>query len=212
MARHWVFDLDGTLVDSHTVYFQTLHELLPRQGLSIESVDFEKVRKQFGLDFLKNYFEHSRAEEIFRELTKMNIERLHQVTPFDGISSVLSDLRSSGRTVSVWTGRDGESARATLKHHGLDAHLHYFASCTCVTNNKPHPEGLFKVMREAKSHADEVIMVGDTHFDIDAAKAAGVRSVSVSWNDDSSNQLRGHSDHHFATVAEFHDWVRTHLD
>ena len=207
--KHWVFDLDGTLVDSHTVYFQTLDSLFTRFGLAPARIDREQARKLFGKDFLRLYFEEKHLEEAYEHLVDLNTERAHEVRVFDGILDLLEKINSQGARISVWTGRDGPSAKETLLRTGIQKHLSHFKSCTCVANNKPHPEGLLAIMQEAASHHDEVVMIGDTHFDIDGARSAQVKAVGVSWNDPATaDHLKEIADHHFHSVADLSEWSK----
>jgi pyrophosphatase PpaX len=51
-----------------------------------------------------------------------------------------------------------------------------------VKNAKPDPEGIFLALKELNGRPEETVMVGDSHYDIEAAKNAGVSSVGVSWS------------------------------
>jgi pyrophosphatase PpaX len=80
---------------------------------------------------------------------------------------------------------------ALEKFPGLDLVVDLFVTMEDTTEHKPHPEPLLKGLELAGDvPKDKAVYVGDSPFDVKAAKAAGLRSVAVSWGAFSEDTLR----------------------
>ncbi len=104
--------------------------------------------------------------------------------------------------MSVWTGRDLMSAQKILAHNGIDKYMRLCVGRTCVPNNKPYPDGLLKILKESQQHSDDVVMIGDHEYDMQGAKAAKVKGISVSWDHRPHIGAREISDLHFNRIAD----------
>jgi len=205
--KHWVFDLDGTLVDSIGPYFRNLKVLLPKFGANIEAVDWGLARKKFAREFLGLYIAEKHIDEAYKLLLQKSMDEVQEIDTFDGIHDMLTHIKSKNLMISIWTGREKESAQSIIQKTGLKKYCEHFVSGSCIIQNKPHPEGLLKILTDSKSHHNDVVMIGDSDFDILAAKSAKVKSVSVSWGHPDSEKLADISDHHFKTVADMKAWT-----
>lgn len=206
--KHWVFDLDGTLIDSHGVYVRTLEDTFARYDVAIQSVDMKLSRKLFARDFLSHYIPGQYLDEAFKHLIDYNLKLTPEIPVFDGIHELLQTIQQKDVMISLWTAREKITADEVLKNTGLSKFLRQHVTACCVSQNKPHPEGLLKILTDSKSHHNDVVMIGDSDFDIQGAKAANVKSVSVSWGNPESAKLAEISDHHFHTVSEMKAWAQ----
>lgn len=205
--RHWIFDLDGTLVDSFSHYFELLQEI------------FDARRMRFGPElrlaalsdplplFFQRHLGRAAVDSALEELQARSQSDAALVKPFAGVPELLAKLRSSGSRVGVWTNRDLVSASLILKHSGLDAFAEICVSGTCVTRRKPHPEGLSRIIGHFESDPAQITMVGDHSHDVEAAKAVGARAVRASWHGYWAMERCPHADAQFDDFADFERWV-----
>jgi phosphoglycolate phosphatase len=86
----------------------------------------------------------------------------------------------SSNVLGIATGKGLAGVSRILLQHQLDGH---FTTLQTPDHNpsKPHPGMLLRAMAETSTAPDEVVMIGDTVFDIELAKAAGVVSIGVGW-------------------------------
>lgn len=206
--KHWVFDLDGTLIDSYGVYIRTLEKTFEKFDVPMHTIDINLSRKLFARDFLGRYIPAQHLDEAFKHLIDHNLKLTPEIPVYDGIHDLLENIQQKNVMISIWTAREKETADQVIQLTGLNKYIRQHVTAGCVTQNKPHPEGLLKILMDSKSHHNDVVMVGDSDFDIQGAKAAKVKSVSVSWGHSDSAQLAAISDHHFNTVAEMKAWVQ----
>lgn len=208
---HWVFDLDGTVIDSSKYYELSVQTILSELGITPTADDMIRAYKYFNPDeyFATFPIEPSQVKQAVQRLVSLNQEHADKIPAFKGIEELFSYLTSQGVHVSVWTGRELPSAQKILKSTGLAKHLKTCVGRTCVQNNKPFPDGLVKIIQDFGHHVDDVVMVGDHEYDIQGALAAKVNSISVNWEGKAHPEARALSNLHFDSVQELHSWAKS---
>ncbi len=205
--KHWVFDLDGTLVDSFPIYFRTLEVVFGKYGARFTP----ELRHAAVTDSMPEFFARhvplANVTEAMALLTVRCDADAEHVKPYDGIMELLEDLKARGHGIAVWTNRDLSSAELILKHTGIERHIELCVSGSCVPRRKPHADGMTPITKQLQCVASDITMVGDHDHDVLAARAAGARPVRVSWNDHSAQEPCPHSHAQFYTVLEFARWA-----
>lgn len=107
---------------------------------------------------------------------------------FEGIGQLLRRLRSAGWLLGVATGKSDRGLHACLQHHGL-SDLFITLQTADRHPSKPHPAMLEAALFEAGAQPDQAVMIGDTTFDIEMARAANVRAVGVDWGYHAAQEL-----------------------
>jgi phosphoglycolate phosphatase-like HAD superfamily hydrolase len=211
---HWVFDLDGTVVDSGKFYEFALDIIFREQGLKPTSADIDRAFQIFNPEeYFGHYFKDpDLIKSCVRRLVELNHSYAAQTPAFDGIEDLFIFLKSKNVLVSVWTARELSSATAILESTGLQKYLETCVSRCCVPKTKPHPDGLIKILEEFKHHHEDVIMIGDHHFDMQGAKSANVKGISVDWAGRPHEGAKLNSHWHFEKVEDLHNWAKTLYD
>jgi phosphoglycolate phosphatase len=192
-----IFDFDGTLVDSrkliieaHRVVFGEFGLARPSEaeslsliGMSLELVLLQLAGPDAPVAAMTAAYQ--------RLLPLLRADAALAEVPFVGASDLLSTLaRHSGVRLGIATGHVSDAVVPALQRFGWHDHF-----CTIQTADKapskPHPGMLLQALDEAKIRADDAIMIGDTTFDMDMARAAGVRGIAVSWGYHGPELLRG---------------------
>lgn len=105
---------------------------------------------------------------------------LHQTIAFDGIASVLAQLRADGIKIGFVTTSVSFYAEKILQHHGLPYDcLIAWHDCS---PRKPHPASILLCLSRLGCDPSEAIGIGDSAIDADAYNAAGVRSLGAGWS------------------------------
>jgi HAD superfamily hydrolase (TIGR01549 family) len=207
--KHWVFDLDGTLVDSFSHFFASLERIFNDHGARFTpDLRMAALTESLPLFFTRHLGEKA-LEPAFEKLKILSNEDALSIRPFAGVETFLAHLKKQGSKVGIWTNRDYESASLIVQHSGLAPYVDEFVSGTCTTLRKPHPEGLLRIIEKFQSHPSEITMVGDHEHDVTAAKAAGSRGVRASWHAYWSVEPCVHTEHHFHHFSEFTNWARS---
>jgi len=180
-----VFDWDGTLVDSEAKIVASMRAA--GNDLGLESLDDRTLRNVIGLG-LKEAIEmlYPRvAAETHR--TFADRYRYHFLsgegessTFFAGALQLVRDLSRSGMLLGVATGKSRRGLNRVLAE--LDCGEYFHATrCADETFSKPHPQMLLELMNELGVAPEETVMIGDTEYDLQMAKNAGVAAIGVSY-------------------------------
>lgn len=207
MRQLWIFDLDGTLTDSFPLFTSSVEAIFRAHGLTFTD---DHLREILGMDarpFFAKYLGAERSVWASEELFRLSMEGAARIPVYEGIERVLTSLRAAKREISVWTGRDLRSAREVLKATGLDAYVDHCVSGSCVSVNKPNPEGASQVLSRHGRGAHEGVMIGDHVHDMTAAKAIGLYGVRASWNGYWGVNPCDLADRQFHSVVDFASWV-----
>ncbi len=196
MTRLAVFDCDGTLVDGQADVIWAMRRAFERASAPAPQDDM--VRRMVGLslpvavrelapqlgeeqqravvEFYKSSFRARREEGLLDEPL------------YDGIAELLRELADDGWALAVATGKSDRGLQACLETHGITG---LFVSLQTADRHpsKPHPAMLEAALFEAAAQPGEAVMIGDTTFDIDMARAANVESIGVSWGYHSPEEL-----------------------
>lgn len=207
MARHWIFDLDGTLINSHPLYVNVFQEVSEHFKIKLTPKALDDLRHLVLPKFLEKYFPAENVESAFNMVIERNMARHDEIEVYAGIRNVLDKLKAAGCVLSLCTARERKTAQALLETTGLNSYISEFVTRDCVEKTKPHPEGIQRLIASSKITRAETLMVGDHRMDIEAARNARIRAVSVGWNQFAREDLSTLSDHHFDEVAAFHDWA-----
>lgn len=166
---NYLWDLDGTLLDSYPVILNSLKTVLKAQNMPIsetlgEEILRSSVRACLGTD------------ELFGLYYAENERRQSDVKAMPGALETLKALSERGDKHFVYTHRGG-SAFTVLGQNGL---LPYFTEVLTAESGfprKPDPTALLFLMEKHGFSADEACYVGDRALDIEAAKNAGIPAI-----------------------------------
>ena len=193
VLRAALFDFDGTLVDTTELIYQSMRhaagEVLGREDLPREvllaNVGQPLPRQMELLDA-------ERAEALLESYRLHNNEHHDSlIGEFPGVEGSLARLRSGGVKIAVVTSKRLPSVEMALKRFPrLGEVVDRFVTMEDTEEHKPHPGPLLKGLELLSVPKEEAAYVGDSPFDVAAAKAAGVKSVAVSWGAFSEDTLR----------------------
>ena len=209
----WVFDMDGTLIDSHATYYESLRQVLEAYGAELTDADKAEILKISVKEritfFTKKLKDPVVARKALTELEgHLAVDYLKSV-PFSGMMELVKHLHSKNLKLAVWTAREKPSAMAVLKHTGLDAYFSFCMSGSCVSVCKTNPECLLKISEHFGIKPEDIVMVGDHDNDVLAAKACGAKSVRAYWHNPKLELNCQISDWKFNQVPHFQNWLNS---
>jgi len=181
--RTVLFDLDGTLVDSAAIILASLkhatHTVLRRE------VPDDELLGAVGGPGLRAQMEAiapDRVDELVEVYSAHNVGLHAELQSCVGIIDVLETLRDEGRRLGVVTAK--RRATLALAFEVLPELRPYFDVCVGAEDterHKPHPEPLLAALARLQEEPQHAVYVGDSPFDVQAAKAAGTASIAVTW-------------------------------
>ena len=185
MKQLVIFDWDGTLMDSTgrivdclclAAADTRLPVLAPERARSIIGLGLpEAIRSLYpGIspDDAETMRQHYARHFIAAEAVPSSL--------FPGVRELLDELAGSGVQMAVATGKSRRGLERVWQ--GSDLAGYFVASrCADESRSKPHPAMVHELLDELGVTADKALVVGDTSFDLEMARNAGVESVAVSW-------------------------------
>lgn len=197
------FDLDGTLVDSMADIRAALHHALAAVGPPdpiLDGVALSSVG--FGLP-LEEFYALARPRGTAADLTRfIDAYRAHYhahllatTRPYEGVDETLerlAPLRARGLRTVVATTKKTDTARRVIAGLGLERHFDAVLGTDGIPH-KPKPDLLFLAARTVEREAAFGIMIGDTERDVQAGRAAGMKTCGVSWGVLGGDGLRAHA-------------------
>jgi phosphoglycolate phosphatase len=187
-----IFDLDGTLIDSrldlvHSVNAALRHigraelpddviasyvgdgaPILIQRALGGEAVDEALIRK--GLEFFLAYY---------------RAHKLDHTTVYPGIQEALAAIRSSAngtpRQMAVLSNKPVHPSRAIVEALGLGQFFTQVYGGNSFATKKPDPEGARRLLEESGVSAEQAVIIGDSHTDIETGRNAGLYTIGVTY-------------------------------
>jgi HAD superfamily hydrolase (TIGR01509 family) len=192
--RGALLDIDGTLLDSNDAHASSWADVFAEFGYDIR---FEHVRPLVGMGgdklvpILTGLDHESRRGKQLTERKKavFNEKYLPRLQPTRGARPLLEHMLAEGLILVIATSAGDDELRALLDQAGVGDLVHAATSSSDVEASKPDPDVIGSALDKAGLSADEVVMVGDTPYDIAAAAKAGVPTIALrcgGWWDDLS--------------------------
>jgi phosphoglycolate phosphatase len=188
MVSGVIFDLDGTLVDSAGDLQAALNRLLREHGLSL--LDLAAVKMMVGDGVAKlverafvatggNIVSLNVLTARFLEFYEGNATE--RTTAYPGVHDTLSELLDAGLTLGVVTNKPYAATMEILEVLKLSRFFVAVVGGDSAPQRKPHPDPILKAMADARLRPAETIMVGDNYHDVEAAHAAGLSAIMVTY-------------------------------
>lgn len=176
-----IFDIDGTLIHTEQAVLWSLQKLL-KQNYDLEMSQQDLVfvlgipgavsLRRLGIEYI------DLANKRWNDLME---EYRHTVHVYEGVRQLLTDLREQSALTGVVTSKTYQEFLDDFVPFGLVHDLTY-AICADDTNlHKPHPEPLLKFLEMSGARAEASIYIGDTIYDYECARDAGVDFGLALW-------------------------------
>ncbi len=210
-----VFDCDGTLVDSQhsicsamTMAFEGEKLVAPDRTtiLSVVGLSLPLAIARLLPEAEADFHDHL-SESYKRAFQQMRRDNAVSEPLYPGIAELIRQLDADGWLLGVATGKSDRGLNLCLSHHGI--HAHFVTLQTADRHpSKPHPSMLLTAMADAGAVPETTVMIGDTSYDIDMARAAGARALGVGWGYHPPNDLIAAGAH---AVAMDSDELNAHI-
>ena len=183
MHKTILFDLDGTLTDSGEGIINCAILALEHFGLPVPSR--EAMRVFVGPPLHESFIKHGVPADKAEEAVAVYRSRYIPVgkfenTPYPGIRELLEHLKSEGHKLYVATSKPEQMSVDILEHFDLAKYFDMICGATMDTS-RTNKEAVIAYLLEQNGRADNMVMVGDTKFDVIGAKAHGIPTIGVSW-------------------------------
>ncbi|MGC9287341.1 MAG: HAD family hydrolase [Hydrogenobaculum sp.] len=180
----YIFDLDGTLIDSLEDIASAANKTL--KDLGFEEKSKEEIRKHIGSGarelfrgILPNESHLEKAIEIFKSYYAK--EPITHTKLFNGAKEVLELLKSKNKKIAVVSNKPLELSTIILKALNVEHYFEYIVGPETYNERKPSPVPILKTLAQLNVHPEKAIVIGDTYVDIESAKKSNCKSALASW-------------------------------
>jgi phosphoglycolate phosphatase len=186
--RALIFDLDGTLVDSAEDLRAALNQLLG--GIGLRPIEANEIKGMIGDGVLKlvqralaaAHGDPQQTDALlprFLEIYQANSANLTRCYP--AVLETLDLLHGNGFRLAVVTNKPVFATNRILEALSLTEFFPVVIGGDSVRQRKPHPAPLLEAVRRLGVDVSQSLMVGDNIHDVEAAHAAGMRCVAVTY-------------------------------
>jgi len=186
-----IFDIDGTLVDSNDAHAESWVDTFAEAGYD---VPFAVVRPLIGMGadkLLPKTIGVSNESDVGKKLTKRRSEifrkkYLPHLRPLKGSRELVLRVRADGLKPIVATSAKDPELKDLLRAAQVEDLMDERATASDAKRSKPDPDIVHAAIEESSIPPDELVMIGDTPYDIEAAAKAHVSTIafrSGGWND-----------------------------
>ncbi|MFL6009072.1 MAG: HAD family hydrolase [Rubrobacteraceae bacterium] len=180
MARFVVLDVDGTLMDTNYLHTEAWARAFEEVGHRIPRA---RLHKQIGKGsslLIREFVEDEETEERIDELhSEIYAELQEYGHPLPGAKELISSLRERGYEVWFVTSAKDEELEHHMQELEAESGISGVVNSSAVENPKPAPDIFELALKKAGASPDETVAVGDAVWDVEAADAAGIRTVAV---------------------------------
>jgi HAD superfamily hydrolase (TIGR01509 family) len=189
-----ILDIDGTLVDTNYQHAIAWYRAFSQHDLILP---IWRIHRHIGMggdqlvpELAGDAFEAKHGDAVREKETSLYGELIGEVRPMNGARELIEELKASGGKVML-----ASSAKQKEVDHYLDLLdardlADGWTSSADVESTKPEPDLVHSALQKADAQASEAVMVGDSPYDVESAKRAGVPTVAVLTGGFSEAELR----------------------
>ena len=181
--KHLVFDIDGTIIDSAKINMLSLQETV--KELRGDVMPLEDLYFSFGIPGVRameilGFPEPEKAVQVWIRNYSVCAERLGMPL-FPGMREILERLREKGASLGIITSKLREEYDEHFEKQGLLELFPWVVTASDTPKGKPYPDPMLEYLRRTGAAPEEVLYFGDTAYDMDCARSAGVDHALVLW-------------------------------
>lgn len=194
-TRGVLLDVDGTLLDSNEAHATAYARAMAEEGLDVPvarilpliGMGGDKLLPALGIEPNSRVGEHvaRRKKELFEE------KFLPSLKPFPATRDLLDHMKRLGLELVIATSAEGDELRGLLRRAGIEDLLDAKTSSSDANGSKPDPDILQAAIARSHFPREELVMLGDSPYDVEAARRAGLRVVAVRCGGRSNDELKG---------------------
>ena len=180
----FIFDLDGTLIDSLNDLAAAVNYAFGKLGLEKKSVQEVKVAVGYGtLKLIEDLLPEGKEDlkeksyELFLEYYNPNCYK--ETVIYDGVYDLLDTLKSKNKKMALLTNKPSAPTEILLDKLGFAKYFDEVVAGDTYEFRKPNPYGINQILAKLSVLPQDAVMVGDSLPDIEAGKSAGVFTIGI---------------------------------
>jgi len=181
-----LFDLDGTLVDTLHDIADAMNQVLEAAGLPVLPIDAYRDHVGWGArDLVERALPEAELGRVDAHLDAFRdryyAHPIHSSALYPGIAELLHELTSRGVPMAILTNKPEQPALVVVDALLADVPFRFVRGAREGVPRKPDPTALIELAEAMEVSPTDCFYLGDTEIDVQAADAAGMTPVGVSW-------------------------------
>jgi len=196
MIKAFIFDIDGTLIDSNDFHAEAWQKAFEKFG---KKIPFEKIRPQIGKGadtLLPEFLTEREIEKFGDEIADLRgeifkREYMPRVKPFPKVRELFQKIKADGKKIALASSANEDEVEAYKKIANIEDIAEKSTSADDAEESKPEPDIFEAALKLLGNPAPEtVLVVGDTPYDAEAATKAKLKIIGVLCGGFSGKDLR----------------------
>lgn len=183
------FDFDGVVIDSeplmryafsksYSIHYGDTSKCPIEEYLSHSGDAFNRIMQRLGL-----------SKDLYPDFKRISTENIDMIKIFPHITEFLISCKQAKMKTALITGKDSVRTIQILNKFNIRQYFDLLVCSDMVKQPKPNPESIITALDKLQVKANDAFMIGDSLYDMIAAKRAGVKSVGVLWGIIKNDQL-----------------------
>lgn len=194
MYRNYIFDLDGTLLDTLEDLANAVNYSLSQMNYPVHTIDEIRSYIGNGIRMLirravpqeTDEGDYNKTLSVFKEYYLAHIADFTK--PYDGIINVLDELKSKGCALAVVSNKSDDAAKAVVETFFGNRFDMVIGKMDCFPT-KPEPDSVLYVMETLGLNKNETVYIGDSEVDVQTAHNASLQCIGVTWGNRDKEEL-----------------------
>lgn len=181
--RIFIFDVDGTLVDTARLHADAWAYAFQKSGVGIDEEGMLPYIGMGSAEIIKDLMGDDVSQEkiagvkaVYRERYK---EKEPEIKGFPKVKELFQELKNQEKLIVLASSTRKEYIRKYMDIIGVDGLVDEILGFSDFTKSKPNPEIFQKALEKVEGTPEEALVIGDARWDIEAATRLGVDSIGV---------------------------------
>ena len=175
-----IFDVDGTILDTEKAILKSLQKVLNEEGKDYQLEDLRFALGIPGKETLRR-INVTEVERVHPKWSKTVLEFSQDVSVFQDLENIIKELSESPVRTGIVTSKTRQELVDEFVPFGLSSFFEYTICASDTEKHKPHPEPLLACLDGLDANHDETVYIGDSIYDMQCAKSAGVKFALALW-------------------------------
>lgn len=186
---HIVFDVDGTLIDSEKAVLKSLRKTIEEEGINKSLDDLKFALGIPGKDAL-SVLGIEDLEGVEERWNENLLKYSDEMKLFEGIKQVIQELKCKSVSLGIVTSKTRKEYETDFLKFGLNSYFDLVICADDTRKHKPDKEPIEKYIEITKAKKEETIYIGDSIYDMQCSKDAGVDFALALWGANETEKIK----------------------
>ncbi|WP_434794778.1 Phosphoglycolate phosphatase [Terrisporobacter petrolearius] len=186
---HIVFDVDGTLIDSEKAVLKSLQKTMEEEGINKSLDDLKFALGIPGKDAL-SILGMKDLQGVEEKWNENLLKYCDEMILFEGIKQVIQELKCKNLNLGIITSKTRKEYETDFLKFGLNTYFDLVICADDTIKHKPDKKPMEKYIEITKARIEEILYIGDSIYDMQCSKDAGVDFALALWGANETEKIK----------------------